>query len=223
MMSVRTVSTFLGAWLVALALSMCDARAGTILIFGQTTTVTPQFHAARSGNLTTLTAANIDVTITNLNGAASNTAALFSLSATNVGAAILDVPSGHITENFAGTFSIHNKQTGSDILDGNFSDTVIGNLGGTALTLAASKPGSPDLTFTSGSGVISALFPPLGMSLAFTDVTPGLSVVNNTIDSFTSNVAGNFSGTVPEPSSVTMLGMGIGVFVALSLRRWGLL
>ena len=36
----------------------------------------------------------------------------------NVGAAILDVPSGHITENFAGTFSIHNKQTGSDILDG---------------------------------------------------------------------------------------------------------
>jgi hypothetical protein len=61
--------------------------------------------------------------------------------------------------------------------------------------------------------------PPVGMSLAFTDVTPVLSVVNGTLDSFKSNVAGNFSGSVPEPSSVIMLGIGIGVFGVLSFRR----
>jgi hypothetical protein len=47
------------------------------------------------------------------------------------------------------------------------------------------------------------------MSLAFTDVTPGLSVVDGTLDSFNSNVAGNFSAAVPEPTSVALLGIGL--------------
>ena len=149
MMSVRNVSTFLGAWLVALALSMCDAKAGTILIFGQTGTNPPLlFAATQSGPTTTLSATDILVTITNLGGVASSTNAFFSFSATNSGPATVGA-AGQITENFQGSFSIFGGagKTGTDYLSGTFSDTAVGV--GTALTFFASSPGSPSLSFTS--------------------------------------------------------------------------
>ena len=120
---------------------------------------------------------------------------------------MVDPVTGHITENFQGTFSIIGKGgslDGQTILSGRFSDTAFGNLGGTALTLTVSKPGSPDLTFNP-SNVIPMTQPPVGMSLAFTDVTPGLSVVNGTIDSFMSNVAGNFSGSQVVPPTPPLI------------------
>ncbi len=216
MMSARVVFSFLGVWLTALALSMCDARAGTILVFGQTDTNVEQFTATRSGSTTSLSAVNIPVSITDLDGSATSIPAYFDLSATNVTAAF--VIFGDVLEKFQGTFSIYSGPglTATNYLSGSFSDTVLAS--GTSASLDASTVGgSLGLSFT--SGVLTALEPPRGMSLSFTDVSSGSSVADGTLNSFKSNVAGNFSGAVPEPSSVIMLGAGVGVFGIVSSRR----
>ena len=217
MMSVRCISFLFGAFLVGLALPTFDARGGTILVFGQSNVTSPEFTATRNANSTTLSATDVSVTITELGGIAATTSAYFSLSATNVSAATVD-GFGHISEKFDGAFTIYSGEgeTGTNYLSGTYSDTVFG--AGTAFTLEASSAGgSSTLTFT--SDVITALAAPEGLSLAFTDLTPIASVVDDTLGSFVSNVAGTFSAAVPEPASIIMLGIGACVVGFLTLPR----
>jgi PEP-CTERM motif len=51
--------------------------------------------------------------------------------------------------------------------------------------------------------------------LSFTDVTPSAAIVLGTLGSFHSDVSGDFSATVPEPSTWAMMLLG---FAGLALR-----
>jgi PEP-CTERM motif len=54
--------------------------------------------------------------------------------------------------------------------------------------------------------------------VAFTDVTPAAFITGDlTLGAFTSNISGNFSAAVPEPSSFALL--TISVTVVLAFRR----
>ena len=93
--------------------------------------------------------------------------------------------------------------------------TILG--AGNSLTLSASSPGGIT-SFT--SDVITTLDPARALSLAFTNVEPIASITaNSTLAAFTSNVGGNMSASVPEPASVIMLGIGLGVVGIVGVRR----
>ena len=96
----------------------------------------------------------------------------------------------------------------TNYLSGTFSDAVFGS--GGALTVSASNP-SPTQSVSFTSNVIA---PSLinafdrAMSLSFTDVSPSAAVVLGTLRSFHSDVSGDFSATVPEPSTWAMMLLG---------------
>ena len=208
----RAYLTMLGAGLLGIALSSPTAEAGTILVFGQNG-ISNEFTAANDGSTgalggTTLSAVNIEVTITGIDNASplpgSFPAAFLNLSATSVSNATVN-GAGQITQDFTGSFSITSLAGGggSDYLSGSFHDAVFGE--GTGLTMTASGSGVP--TFM--SDVIDNLSQTRAMSLSFTDVTPSAFVTSEmTLSAFTSNVSGGFSAA-PEPSSFVILGIGI--------------
>jgi len=203
-----------------LAFSISSAQASTILVFGQSGASPNLLTATNNGALgvaggTALSAVDIPVTITAIDAAvATPAAAFFSLSATSVSNALV-VGSGHILQDFDGSFSITGLAggAGTNYLSGTFHDAVFGS--GTGLTMTASGAGVPALT----SGVISDLGQPRAVSLAFTNVTPAASVTANmTLAAFTSNVAGNFSA-VPEPGTALLAMTGLLGLAARGRRR----
>jgi len=223
----RVFSAFLGAGLIGLALSMSSAQAGTILVFGQNGT-SNTFSATNNGNTgmnggTTLSAVNVAVTITAIDALIGTpVTAYFNLSASSVNDATTS--GGHILQDFSGSFSLWSKpgMTGIDYLSGTFVGGTGTGSGATvegannSLTFSASSPdGVPPFS----SDVISGLYVPRAISLAFTNVTPSASITgNNTLAAFGSNVSGNFSAT-PEPASWALLGIAMtGVFAYRRLR-----
>ena len=186
--------------LAATALPISAADAAVLLIFGQTSagdTVT----GTRSGTSTTITSDTqvqideIDATVV------TPTLATFTLSATNSGLAT-PVGSG-VLQHYSGTFSITSGAT--NYLSGTFSDAVFGS--GGALTLSASNPSpTQSVSFTSNviaPSLISAFN--RAASLSFTDVTPPAGITLGTLRGFSSDVSGDFSSTVPEPSTWAMM------------------
>jgi hypothetical protein len=98
----------LGAGLLGLALSTPNARAGTILVFGQNgianTLTASNNGASGAAGGTTLSVAGASVTITAINAAISTPfAAFLNLSASSVADAVLDA-SGHIAQAYDGSF-----------------------------------------------------------------------------------------------------------------------
>ena len=192
--------------LAAAALPIPAADASVLLIFGQTGTA-DTVTGTRTGSSTTITSST-SVDIDEIDAASIMTpiSATFTLSATNSGPATTS--GGEITQHYNGTFSITSGAT--NFLSGTFSDAVFGS--GGALTLSASNPSpTQSVTFTSNviaPSLISAF--DRAMSLSFTDVSPSAAIVpgTGTLRSFTSDVSGDFSATVPEPSTWAMMLLG---------------
>jgi len=200
--------------LAATALPIPAADASVLLIFGQTglgDTVT----GTRTGTSTTITSSTtidideIDASVT------TPISATFTLSATNSGPATLS--GGEITQHYNGTFSI--TSGANNYLSGTFADAVFG--AGGALTLSASNP-SPTQSVNFTSNVIA---PDLisafnrAMSLSFTDVSPSAAIVNTTLRTFRSDVSGDFSSSVPEPSTWAMMLLGFAGLGYVGFRK----
>jgi hypothetical protein len=200
--------------LAAAALPIPAADASVLLIFGQTglgDTVT----ATRTGSSTTITS-DTTVDIDEIDAAITTPiSATLTLTATNSGPATTS--GGEITQRYNGTFSITNGAT--NYLSGTFSDAVFGS--GGALTLSASNP-SPTQSVSFTSNVIApdliAAFD-RAASLSLTDVSPSAAVVLGTLRSFHSDVSGDFSSTVPEPSTWAMMLLGFAGLGYVGFRK----
>jgi len=199
-MRARLLTTSLTLALVGLLLSgpTPSAKAATILVFGQTSTNNTVTSTNNGAGSTTLSASGVPVLITAFANGGTPISAFFALNATSVGAATVTATGG-VTQHFTGSFSITNGAT--NYLSGTFTDSVFGS--GASLTLSAAQP--PDsVSFTSNVLSPSLLGTPRGITLAFTNVTPPVTIVNNSLSSFTASVGGNFSATpvVPEPATI---------------------
>ena len=143
--------------------------------------------------------------------------ATFTLSATNSTPATLS--GGEILQHYSGSFSITSGAT--NFLSGMFSDAVFGS--GGALTLSASNPSpTQSVSFTSNviaPSLISAF--DRAMSLSFTDVTPpaGRGGIPLSLNSFKSDVSGDFSSAVPEPSTWAMMLLGFAGLGYVGFRK----
>jgi hypothetical protein len=201
--------------LAAAALPIPAADASVLLIFGQTGTG-DTVTGTRTGTSTTITSSTT-VDIDEIDAASVTTPILanFTLSATNSGPATSS--GGEITQHYNGTFSITNGAT--NYLSGTFSDAVFGS--GGALTQSASNPSSTQsVSFTSNviaPDLIAAF--DRAMSLSFTDVSPSAAIVLGTLRSFHSDVSGNFSSTVPEPSTWAMMLLGFAGLGYVGFRK----
>ena len=200
--------------LAAAALPIPAADASVLLIFGQTglgdtvtgtrTTTSTKITSSTSVDITEIDAAVVTPILAN-----------FTLSATNSGPATLS--GGEITQHYNGTFSI--TSGANNYLSGTFSDAVFG--AGGALTLSASNP-SPTQSVSFTSNVIA---PDLisafnrAASLSFTDVSPSAAIVNTTLRSFHSDVSGDFSSSVPEPSTWAMMLLGFAGLGYVGFRK----
>ncbi len=196
------------------------AQASLVLAFGQTG-VTPTIVATNNGaGSTTIAANDAAIVITAIDpssGLIVPSAAFLTLNATSISAA--SISGLDYRQNYAGTFSIRSATGGggTNILSGVFSDTVFGS--GSSLTMSVSDAPDESVTFTSDIIAAGALLPSRAFSLAFSGVTPDVSIDNGSLASFTASVAGNASANinevVPEPvsvlsalSGVALLGVG---------------
>ena len=201
--------------LAATALPISAADASVLLIFGGTgsgDTVT----GTRTGSSTTITSST-PVDITEIDATVvTPTLATFTLTATNSGTATTP-GGGEVLQHYNGTFTITSGAT--NYLSGTFSDAIFG--AGGALTLSASNPSpTQSVTFTSNviaPSLISAF--DRAASLSFTDVTPSARIVLGTLGSFRSDVSGDFSSTVPEPSTWAMMLLGFAGLGYVGFRK----
>ena len=206
---------------VSLAAAM-PASAATILVFGQNGVANTVTITGAAG-VTTISGTNIPITITGMENTVGSTAGFLTLSATSFGAAAL--VSGDDQQHFTGTWSICNTPVCAiNYLSGTFADLGTGQAGGAAFALDAATPGDT-VTFTT-NGPITSTALDRAISFAFTNWTPGVSIVGGTIGSATASIAGNFSGnitqqqTIPEPASMLLLGSGL-LGLAVARRRFG--
>jgi hypothetical protein len=182
------------------------AEAATIAIFGQSTG-TNLLTGDETAGITTLDANGVPVIITTLNETGVAINALFSLDAVSTGA-VVNVFGSVYTQAYSGSFSILSAG-GFNYLSGTFDGISLGADGGTTLLLGATQP---PLTLVFTSDVVGMpLGDPTAMALAFTNILPGITIVNNSFGDFTSNVSGTFSAApvIPEPATLLLLGTGL--------------
>jgi PEP-CTERM motif len=192
----------------ALLFGAAPASAIVLLTFGQVGTGNTITGTNVGGVSTTISGANVAVTITQIDAAvATPIAASLTLNATSVGAATL--VAGNVVQTFSGSFSITSGAT--NYLSGTFSDAVFGAAGGAALTLSAAQP--PDtVSFTSNVIAAGDLGLARGISFSFANVSPPVGITGTSLSSFASSVSGTFSGnvgTVPEPATLGLLGLAL--------------
>jgi hypothetical protein len=215
-MSFRKLALALAVSAATLGLAQ-TANAAVILTFGQTAAGNTITGTNVGGVSTTISATNVAVDITQILGGGTPSGFL-NLSATSIAAATLIA--GNVVQSFSGSFSITSLAggLGTNYLSGTFSDAVFGANGGPSLTLSASQP--PDsVSFTSGVIPAASLGLARGISLSFANVTPFVGITGTSLSSFASSVSGTFSanvGVVPEPVTLSLLGLGL---AAVAARR----
>jgi PEP-CTERM motif-containing protein len=200
--------------LAATALPIPGADAAVLLTFGQThngNSVTGT-RVGTSDTITSDTTVDIDEIDAPV---VTPTSAIFTLTATNTGPAT--IVGSNIEQHYSGKFSITSGAT--NYLSGTFSDAVFGS--GGALTLSASNvtPGE-SVTFTSNviaPSLIAAF--DRSASLSLTDVSPSAAIVLGTLNSFKSDVGGDFSATVPEPSTWAMMVLSFAALGYVGFRK----
>lgn len=190
----------------ALLLAMPVVSGATpALTFGQVGAGDTVAAAPNAGDTaTTLSAIDVPVSVTELEGG-TTASALFNLDATSIGAASMS--GADVVQRFSGTFSF---TTGAqDLLSGTFTDAVFG--AGTGLTLTASDAALGEVvSFVSSVIPAADLLSPRAISLAFSDVTPGVAIVGSTLGGFGAAVSGDLSATAaPEPGALALLGIGL--------------
>jgi hypothetical protein len=212
----------------ALVLVSSAAHAGTILQFDQTNPA-DVLTATQSGGVTTLsTAGNVDggnvsipITIVNVNGVPGLAIPAFEtfVNVTSDGPALsLGILNA---QRFTGSIEISslagglgiNYLTATFVVPGS-SSVFAGVTGGTQASLDATGPPNA-LVFTSDLAILG---PPTSMTIALSNVSPGVSVSNSSIASFTAQNAATFAATVvvPEPASLGMACTGL-VLVSLAV------
>jgi len=211
----RNVALTLGVAFGALS----SAHAIPILTFGQVgdaNTVT----GTRTGGSTSLNATNVVINVTQIAAPGAGFNAFLTFNFDNTSPAALFMGGPNITQNFSGDFCITSLANclGINYLSGDLIDIAFG--ANAAFNLNASTPPAANVLFT--SDVITELDLNRGASFSFANVSPLLSIVNGTIDSFTSSVSGTFSAEVgqevSEPATFALLAMGL-VAVGFARRR----
>jgi len=219
MMTLRGLGLSLGLVAVMSLASARAASAVTILVFGQNgiaNTVT----ATTDGTTTTITGTDIAVTLTAIENAADGTQAF--LDFTFVSDSAASTNGGNIDQSFQGTFSFNSlaNNAGINYLSGDFDDLATGAQGGNQLTVGA---GTPTDIINFSSDVITSLDLERALSIAFTNLTPGLAICGTSLCGFEASIAGNFSGNigavVPEPVSMLLFGAGLLGFAVHRRRR----
>jgi PEP-CTERM motif len=200
--------------LAATALPIPAADAAVLLTFGQPATG-DTVTATQVGASTTITSSTPVVVDEIAALVVTPFFATFTLTATNTGPATL--VGSDIEQPYSGTFTITNGLT--NYLSGTFSDAIFGSGGALTITASNEAPGE-SVTFTSNviaPSLISAF--DRTMSLSFTDVTPPAGITLGTLSSFTSDVSGDFSSSVPEPSTWAMTLLGFGGLGYVGFRK----
>jgi hypothetical protein len=204
--------------LVASLAVVAPASADTIVTFGN---LTPnQFTAVDNGDGTTTLSTTSDVNITQIIAGALDPDALFTFTATSTDDAQLLLGGTIITQRYEGSFTLTDQANTITYLEGTFGAALeFGGTGSTGAILTANSfPQSPPLVLASD---LLALINPESFQLSLANISPPLGintylvngVEHSTIGSFTASYSGvadaNIASPVPEPATLTLLGLGL--------------
>jgi hypothetical protein len=204
---------------VTLLLMTSSTKASTVLQFAQVL-ATDSITATDTNGVTTLStpALSLPVVVSNFNGTPEPPG--FIVFETFVGVHSTDTATssgGTITQTFSGTIEYTGLPggLGPNYLTATFTNAVFSG-SGNAASLSAT---APNVTFTTNQ---AAFGPDTGIALAFSGVTPPLSISGGSVASFTAQNSGTFSATiVPEPSALCLASFAavIGTLAAYGKKR----